>query len=483
MSLNRAQSEVVGVVILLGISMTAIAVIGYFGEPAISSATSDVQFDRMENEFSLLDARIGSSVLGASEKQEVSMNIERGMLEANPEASWMNITYAGPSSNKPLANITMGSLRYTLDGRSLGYEGGGVWRTSPDTDNTVMVSPPEFHYRGATLTLPSYNITNRLSVSGSGGAFEIRSGSDPKLLFPDEDLDNPLREGEIFVKVRSRYYKGWETFFRERTTGAVRNVYDGNNTIVVNLDVPTELALTGGLMYVSDWEAKGSVDEDDINAQQITMELPDPDTLVDPELDKCFPDPSSNSDCESLESTSDLDDDKIYYANTSDPSVGEPYQLGGYDVEPNTTLVVNGDTEFSGDVEVEGNGDPVQLYVDGDLGFSGGSEINADGDTGNATMFETYATGEVPGDLAGGSGNTHYVGVIYAPNTFHGGCGGPDKITGNANITGSIIADNFCIQGSSIANYDPDLDEIDLSSDVSLVRYLHISENKVRVER
>jgi hypothetical protein len=480
-----AQSEVIGVILLLTISITAISVILLFGQPVITGAQEDVQFDRMENEFSLLDAGMSSSVLGASESQSVSLNVEGGRLESNPDASWMNVTYEDASgTTSTLANITMGNLRYVQDGKTLAYEGGGVWRSNEGEDFTSMVSSPEFSYRGSTLTLPAYDIESETVVSGSRNSIKVESTNDPNLVFPDEDLDNPLQKGNVTITVKTEYYRGWESFFRDRTTGAIEEVREDENEVVFSLEVPTELLLNKGIQYQPggdpDHRGSGSLP----TTERIEVDLPSTDTVVQPELDKCFSSPVNPNcvDITSLTSSEkqNLDEDKLYYA-TGDYAMTDEY--GAPDA--NVTILVEDTLEYNigggGEFKIgTENANPVKVYAGGDLDLQGG-KINTGSDTGNSSMFITYVGGELQGpDASAGTGSIDYTGVIYAPNTDMGDCGGPRKIAGTANIKGTIVGDNVCVQGNSVVDSGDEL-TLDLSPEVSLVRYLHITENDIRV--
>ena len=127
--------------------------------------------------------------------------------------------------------------------------------------------------------------------------------------------------------------------------------------------------------------------------------------------------------------------------------------------------------------------------MDGGLEARGGTFINTETvsvggttGTGEASSFVTYATGEVPGGGGNGFGNAHYTGIIYAPSTNHASCPGGDKISGNADIVGAVIGTSVCLGGTSAVDFDEDLSFLDLSpDDISLIRYLHITENEVRV--
>ena len=488
---SEAQSEVVGVIFLLSISITAIGAILLLGHPIIAEVSGEVQFDRMENEFALLDAGISSTALGASESQSVSLSVEGGQIESNPDASWMKLEH---SEQGEIANITIGNVRYVQDGKTLAYEGGGVWRSNEGEDFTEMISPPEFHYRDSTLSLPAYNITSQIGFEGTGNSLRIESDGDPALVFPNNEIDNPLQEGNVTITVKSEYYRGWESYFRDRTTGAIQEVNEEEQKVVFRLNIPTEMDLTGGgLKWITEWDEQGSVyvDEEQID------ETVNPEELVNPMIDRCFPNPEE-SDCENLEDYTGerLDEDTIYYI---DVEPGKTHKMGDYAApNGNVKIVVNGNLAYYNEFAVsDGVAEPVEVYVDGHLNLQGNARINVgepDGanvagvsGSGKANSFITYITGGFPGDSDGGAGagNAEYTGVVYAPNTKHNGvspCQGGDKFAGTPTIKGAVIADYFCVSGDGMMQADDSLDKLDLSGGASRVRYLHVTENEIRLQ-
>ncbi len=117
----------------------------------------------------------------------------------------MNVSYQNTTSGNRMTvfNESMGEVAYHgSDETRLAYQGGGVWRANGD-GTSVMVSPPEFHYRDATLTLPL------VTVSGSGA---IRDGASishnrTRSYFPNstgnEILNSLVKEFVVPIDYRS----------------------------------------------------------------------------------------------------------------------------------------------------------------------------------------------------------------------------------------------------------------------------------------
>src|SRR5665648_1088460 len=70
-------------------------------------------------------------------------------------------------TDKKIFDDTLGTLTYVLGGIVIAYEGGGVWMKYPKGD-AIMLSPPEFHFNGETLTLPIIRLLGNEYTSGTG---------------------------------------------------------------------------------------------------------------------------------------------------------------------------------------------------------------------------------------------------------------------------------------------------------------------------
>ena len=493
---NKSQSEVIGVVLLLGISIVSIGIILTMGVPIIDNAESMAEYEKVKTQMSLLDSSLSTSALGASEGTSTQLSINRGSLSSHPNESWAKIVYNTPTKTVSVANVSMGSIVYTQDNKEIGYEGGAVWEHNKMENFTRSISKPELHYQGATLTFPVFNIQDRVGVSGPRTRLRASTSDYPNLKFPGNSMDNPLSEGNITVTIKSDYYRGWSQYVEDLTTGEIEKINKDEKKIVFNLSTPDEIQLNDGLMYKNSFSQRGKSSK--VDSSQIPSDtlLPDAGNVVNPVVSRCFPNPQS-SDCKKL---SDYEGDSLQEGETYYIGVeGTPKKLGDYAApDGNVSIVANGSVIFSENFAVgASSGDePVELYIDGDVGMSGGAKINTDSGndvdgvsgSGNPNLFITYITGSVPGETSNGFGNAEYTGVIYAPNTYHGCGGGPgkgrgpgggEKIAGTPDIKGALIGSSVCVAGNTKIEYDDRLGFLDLTSSLDIVRYLHVTENKI----
>jgi len=242
---DRGQSTVVGVSLLLAITVMTSGLIVTAGGDAFDGIGERTSHERTEHTMSLFDSRGAMAALGDAETQEVDFGrAGRGNYAVDEDAGWLRIehlnhTASDPPTNETVYNDTLGALVYEYGDRTLAYQGGGVWRLSDG--NATMASPPEFHYRDATLTLPVIRV--RGSDAGSG---RVRATIEPsgtaRRVFPNatanysptKDYRNPVNNGVVRVTVQSQYYQGWADYFRTRTEGNV-SVDHSNHRAVVDL--------------------------------------------------------------------------------------------------------------------------------------------------------------------------------------------------------------------------------------------------------
>ena len=247
---GRGQSEVIGTALLLGITIISIALIVSIAGSALDSTQDTTNLESAEHAMSQLDSRAALVALGRTESQSVAMGRARdGSYRVDEDAGWIRITHLNqtPGNDVEIYNGTLGAMIYEHDGRTVAYQGGGVWRTDSD-EGSVLVSPPEFHYRGETLTIPIIQVRSPNGAGSASGDVTARLQRDTtsKPIYPHEtatypngeSYSNPIQNGSLRVTVHSRYYEAWGTFFDTRTEGEVTVDHD-NRTAVVELVVPS----------------------------------------------------------------------------------------------------------------------------------------------------------------------------------------------------------------------------------------------------
>lgn len=240
---DRGQSEVIGTVLLIGIVLLGSTVAVVFGAVGIKATQDNAQNSGVEHAMTQFDSQAAMVALGNSGSQSMRLSSsEDGTYTVRPDAGWVNITHHNHSGNgdtKTLVNTTLGALVYETDDSTITYQGGGVWRGSEN--ESTMISPPEFHYRGSTLTLPIISVNGTDSFAGSGRAsvsVEDRSrrifpnASEPS--YGNQSYRNPIDSGNVTVTIHSDSYVAWAEYLEQRTEGSVK-IHHSNRTAAVTL--------------------------------------------------------------------------------------------------------------------------------------------------------------------------------------------------------------------------------------------------------
>lgn len=217
---SRSQSETLGFVLVFTIMLLGALVVVALGAYAISDTQDEIGDDRAEQALTQFDAQASLVALGEADSQRISFaSDDEGDFHVREDRGWMNVTVENQTNGNvvEVMNVTLGALTYEGGSETMAYQGGGVWQATDRGGQ--MISPPEFHFRNGTLTLPAINVS---------GDFDLRSSVDitqgvAEQTFPTQDgsFVNPLDNHLVTVTVQSDYYRGWGQYFEQRTDGEV----------------------------------------------------------------------------------------------------------------------------------------------------------------------------------------------------------------------------------------------------------------------
>ena len=249
---DGGQAEVLGVALLLGILVLGTTAVLALGGAAVDQTQSSSRLENAEHSMTLFDSRAAMVALGGSGTQTVSFGRGGGDFRVDEDAGTLRVVHvdaddsvtASPANDEVLYEGTLGTVVYTSGDTDIAYQAGGVWRKG--AGEARMVSPPEFHYRQATLTLPVVRVEGSGGAGGDGASRvtlrEVPDSFDRE--YPNSTRNyttiasrqfvNPVQKGFIRIEVESEYYEGWGEYFRTRTDGQV-SVFDGNQTARLDL--------------------------------------------------------------------------------------------------------------------------------------------------------------------------------------------------------------------------------------------------------
>jgi flagellin-like protein len=236
---GRAQSETIGVVLVVAIVISGATLVVVIGATAISDTEDQLADSRAEKGMTQFSSKAGLVALQEADSQQIDFATDRGeQYNVVPDTGWMNITWQNQTTgySEEVMNMTLGAVVYEGKNRRFAYQGGGVFQET-DTGGQ-MISPPEFHFRDGTLTLPAVNVTGDPALGGR--ATVTRSDVIRKFPTGVDNSTNPLDNHVVTVTVQSDYYRGWGEYFEERTDGEVE--YDhAAETATLLMVTPIEL--------------------------------------------------------------------------------------------------------------------------------------------------------------------------------------------------------------------------------------------------
>ncbi len=218
---EKAVSEVVGYVIILSLTITGVAMIILVGVPSIYKLQDMANIKNVEQAFTVIDSRASNTLIGDSPIREINFNLGGGTVEVEPHNNSIGMESSiniRSKNNTFDISMPMGKVKYHLGERIVAYEGGGIWSKYP-SGGSIMLSPPEFHYNGRTLTFPGITVNGNTSVQGGGKASILFKKNETLVLFPNTSMDpnrsNPLIyniSGKVYVNITSDYYDAWAEY-------------------------------------------------------------------------------------------------------------------------------------------------------------------------------------------------------------------------------------------------------------------------------
>ncbi|WP_259533541.1 hypothetical protein [Halalkaliarchaeum sp. AArc-CO] len=246
---NRAVSETVGFVLLVSLVLFGATATVAVGSLAVGDSQNAADLQRAESAMTQFDSKASMVALGDSERQTVRFGNGEGELSVNDTAGHMEVwhlNHTGAGDNERIYSGALGTVTYEGTGTTnerVAYQAGGVWHMRDGYAR--MVSPPEFHYRGSTLTLPIVQVSGDATSASSRTVRVENRGmtrhypTAERYEADDAPYRNPVTNGTVVVVLESEYHEAWESFFRTRTSGEILDPADvdiGETESNVDLD-------------------------------------------------------------------------------------------------------------------------------------------------------------------------------------------------------------------------------------------------------
>lgn len=459
-------------VLIVGFTVAVAGSIVVVGSVVLSDVQQAAQTTQAEQAMTQLDSRASTVALGESATQTVRLgHTDSGQVSVDTDAGQITIEAVNETATQTIASETFGAVIYESGRERIGFQGGGVWRARGD--GSVMVSAPEYHYRGRTLTFPIVRVTGE-EWSGSPNVPITVTAEGSDQLFPTATRKNPLEEGHVHVEVESEFHRGWKAFFETRTEGTVTHD-PANRTVSVNLTTPYREGFENSVAATSNdsdaIEQNGGGNKGGFDSPTATgVDRPSASPRVERRIDDC-----ESGGCTALSTAGSTLENGTYYRNGDETLGATTYNTSEGDIH----VVVDGDLEFAGSGgppgtahhEITGDG-RVFFYVNGSLEVGGSTGVNTGGDASDLVVMIHTDGGDVTLN-----GNPQYTGLLYAPNAslvVNGG-GNQDNIVGGVVVREATSNGNGNVVHSNPDGFRVEFDPIDS------ITFLHVSENRVSV--
>jgi cytoskeletal protein CcmA (bactofilin family) len=319
----------------------------------------------------------------------------------------------------------------TGDGR-VAYEGGGVWTTDAD-GNSRMVSPPEFHYRGDTLTLPVVQIDGDVRAAGPQVQLLATAGETDHV----DDISNPLSEdsGSVYVTVGSEYYEAWGEFMADRTDGKVVEFDHDDETVTVELVVPSPPEIDQAIYTSGTSDSAVDIDESLVDSYNSSESPPK------------YEPPNNNGSNGTIASDGGLDIEDDIEGNVYSVRQGGEIAVDAGDVNGSIHGQQNADldtTTVSGDVVAEESVVADDTTIEGDVHTEDVADLD-----GTTVDGDVYADGGLVTDTDGGG--VTIGGAVHAAadsDVSAGTYAGPVHVDGKLAADESTFEDNVHVEGN-----------------------------------
>ena len=326
---DRGASEVLGVVLLLGLTMLAVTSVVVLGSQSLDQAQQEVFRERSE----LVADAFHDSVVSASSGHSGTASLDLGGVQATTrsDSGWVRVTRNG---SKEVLNRSLGSVVFG-DGTTdhVAYQAGAVFRT--DDGQTTRIHDPSLRYWNGTLTLTLLDLAGDTSTDGR---LSLTTNPDSGASVT-QSWSNPVEDTTFTVTIQSEFYRAWGEYIAEGTPATP--FYFGNETVTATFGPGRVLGnVTAGVVS---------------GAPSSTLEL------------------TQGFAADSYNST----------VGPYDGSAGAGKVVSAGDVLVNGGASVDGELRTGGDLTVTGGGQlDGSVNVSGDLTVDGGGSISAAPDGG-----------------------------------------------------------------------------------------------------
>lgn len=211
---ERAASDTLGFVLLLGLVIVSTGVLFVAGNDAVLNARSHSETEAGEVLVQEIDAKLGSV---ASESGDAATTVdlagtEGGEVSVSHDGELEILVDGGTCSS----TLNLSAVRFESDsGERIAYQAGGIWRRSP-SGGSVMAAPPDVTFQNRSLNVRLVDLTGQVTADRFRAIKNLSRTRNRTRTVRDSLLSGPCnRPDSITLRVTSDYHEAWASYLAE----------------------------------------------------------------------------------------------------------------------------------------------------------------------------------------------------------------------------------------------------------------------------
>ena len=217
---ERAASEALSFLMMLGILLASGAGIFIAGKPLIENSQRSIHFLEMDQSFMLLAQNLDKVGYDRGPVRVTELKEKGGTISV---VQGSMITVDG-------IPFPMGSLEYTYENKTVAYENGGIWTKYPN-GAVIVTGKPRITIGNVTI-IPVIELMGDDSIGGEG-LFRVSAK-----IYSSKFIPITSSGSTVQLAIKSNYYSGWADYLSGEGAADI-SIDDANQTVNANITVNT----------------------------------------------------------------------------------------------------------------------------------------------------------------------------------------------------------------------------------------------------
>lgn len=222
-------------VLLIVLVLLGSTVVVVLGASAISDAQSDTRIEAAQHQLQRLDAEL-SALSGSDARQRVEFDAATELSGDYriDRSGYVNVTVDATKACSFQQELTS-VIFEDSQGRTVGYEAGGVWRAG--LDGSTALSTPDVTFEDGTLDVSIVNLTGHVDRRTNVARKNVTATRNRSASFAAAVRQGEcVRPDNVTIWVKSRFQTGWHNYLESEIgvpAGNVRSFSNGTVKVFV----------------------------------------------------------------------------------------------------------------------------------------------------------------------------------------------------------------------------------------------------------